>query len=148
MDKQIRVWNQYDPEDYFNRYKLSNNLQTPYSNSNDTNFSFYQNQLGLVNLKDNGDEFIIEVLASGLKIDEIEIEYYDDEIKIESSPQGKEDDNVDTIMNEFQIKPFKRYIRVGSQIDHDNIIANLNDGILKVTLPKKRSGLRKKIKVN
>ena len=91
-----------------------------------------------VNIFENGQEFILEVAAPGMEKTDFTINLEAAILTI-SAVQKEEvkNDVLKSIRKEFSYKGFKRSFTLDEKIDAATITAKYENGILKVTLPKK-----------
>jgi len=93
--------------------------------------------LPAVNIKENNDDFTIEVAAPGMKKTDFSINYDSDRLTISSE---KKEETVDEKYNrrEFSYQSFCRSFEVADNlIDSQKITAKYKDGILYITLPRR-----------
>jgi len=99
-----------------------------------------------VNIKETEDGFAIELAAPGKKKDDFVIEV-DDNILTISSEAKTEKEEKDTAgrytRKEFNYAAFKRSFSFPETVNEDKINASYEDGVLKLTLPKKEEALPK-----
>jgi HSP20 family protein len=91
-------------------------------------------------VKENDDEITIEVAAPGLKKDDFKLDYDNGRLTISSEKEDKfeEKEGEKITRREFSYSSFQRSFSVPETlINADKIAAKYNDGILKVTLPKR-----------
>lgn len=91
-----------------------------------------------VNIFENGQEYILEVAAPGMEKTDFTINLEAAILTI-SAVQKEEvkNDALKSIRKEFSYKGFKRSFTLDEKIDAATITAKYENGILKVTLPKK-----------
>ena len=91
-----------------------------------------------VNIFENGQEYILEVAAPGMEKTDFTINLETAILTI-SAVQKEEvkNDALKSIRKEFSYKGFKRSFTLDEKIDAATITAKYENGILKVTLPKK-----------
>lgn len=91
-----------------------------------------------VNIKNNENDFEIEVAAPGLKKEDFNIEVEDHVLKLsvnKSTESEEKDDNYSR--KEFSYFNFQRSFTLPKNVvDTENVAASYNDGILNITLPK------------
>ncbi|MBG0783099.1 MAG: Hsp20/alpha crystallin family protein [Bacteroidales bacterium] len=107
---------------------------------NNWNFAGSDSTLPAVNVKENDDEITIEVAAPGLKKDDFKLDYDNGRLTISSEKEDKfeEKEGEKITRREFSYSSFQRSFSVPETlINADKIAAKYNDGILKVTLPKR-----------
>jgi len=95
------------------------------------------NTLGHSNVIENENEFLVEMLATGLKKEDVKIDLDNDVLSISSiKKESKEEKGDNYCRKEFHYGEFDRSFTVPKTIDKKNISAKMEDGILTVTLPK------------
>ena len=107
---------------------------------NNRNFAGNNSTLPAVNVKENDDEFILDVAAPGMKKSDFKINYDNGRLTISSeiSNENIEKEGERTTLQEFNYRSFQRSFNVQENIvDPDKIKARYEDGILHVTLPKR-----------
>ena len=107
---------------------------------NRSNFSSTDTTLPAVNVKENKDEFRIEVAAPGLKKEDFKLNYDNGRLTISSEfkNQSEEKEGDKVTRREFSYQSFQRSFTVAENVvDSDKISANYKSGILYITLPKR-----------
>ena len=90
------------------------------------------------NVRETGDEYIIELAAPGMEKDEFKVEVQEDVIIIEGQhDEEKEERNEEYHRKEFKTTSFKRSFRLPQPVLADKVDAKYSHGILKLTLPKR-----------
>ncbi len=80
--------------------------------------------------------------------DDFNLEVHNDVLKLTGKREVTSDKEDDVYrVREFQHESFERSFKVGKEVDTDKVSAKLEDGILKVTLPKKEEVKAKKIDI-
>ena len=125
-------------EGYFPSFvdRFFNNELMDWGNSN---FSSTNTSLPAVNVKETGDDYMIEVAAPGMKKKDFKINYHNNVLTISSERQEEKEDKDDNYSRkEFSYQSFQRSFTVPQQsVDGDKIEASYNDGILNIKLPKR-----------
>lgn len=107
---------------------------------NSSNFAGEQSTLPAVNVKENDNEFQIEVAAPGLKKEDFKLHLENGRLTISSEKKDEkvEKDGEKVTRKEFSYQSFQRSFNVAENIiNADKIAAKYNNGILHVTLPKR-----------
>lgn len=107
---------------------------------NTRNFVGSNSTLPAVNVKENDDEFMLDLAAPGMKKNDFKINYDNGRLTISSeiSNENIEKEGERTTLQEFNYRSFQRSFNVQENIvDPDKIKARYEDGILHVTLPKR-----------
>jgi HSP20 family protein len=129
--KRNNVWFPTIFDDIFNE----NRLDVP----NYENFS-----IPAVNIKENLANFALEIAVPGLKKEDFSIEVEDNvlkisaEVKNEKEEGKKEDEQIKFTRKEFNYSSFKRSFTLPETVEVDTINATYNNGLLLVTIPKKK----------
>ena len=104
-----------------------------------SNFSSTNTSLPAVNVKENENEFVIDVAAPGMTKKDFKINFHNNVLTISSEKQeDKEDKNENYARKEFSYQSFQRSFTVAENaVDSEKISAKYNEGILHITLPKR-----------
>ena len=106
-----------------------------------TNFSSTNTTLPAVNVKENDEEYEIEVAAPGMKKNDFKINLDNNQLTISS--EIKKEDSTKEIdqytRREFSYQSFQRSFTLPNNVvvDGDKIAAKYTDGILTIKLPKR-----------
>ena len=101
-----------------------------------------------VDLEDQGKCFLVKAEMPGFKKDDIEIELQDDAVVITGEAGWKYDKKErDYICKERACKTFYREVDLPEEIKVDEVTANLTEGVLEITLPKKMPKQKRKVKL-
>ncbi len=96
-----------------------------------------------MDVKDEENAFVVEAEMPGIKKDEIKIDYVDNQLIISvESQQVQNNDQKNYIHRERRYSSQKRSIQL-RDVDITQIDARLDDGILKIVLPKVESKMSK-----
>ncbi|WP_338759505.1 Hsp20/alpha crystallin family protein [Bernardetia sp. ABR2-2B] len=125
-----------------------------------SNRSLFGSEISMpaVNISENENEHLIEVSAAGFEKDQFNIEVEDNKLTIsaetkeereESSGSDEEIAQENKKQNyytrrEFRSSSFKRSFTLPKNVDGENIAASYENGVLKLTLPKKTEVINKK----
>ncbi|MBO0322010.1 Hsp20/alpha crystallin family protein [Muricauda sp. CAU 1633] len=97
-----------------------------------------------VNIKDNEENFELELAVPGVKKDDFTVEMDNDILTISSEVKSENEENRDNYTRkEFSYSSFKRAFTLPETVDGSKIDAKYEDGILKLTLPKRQEALPK-----
>lgn len=99
-----------------------------------------------VNIKENDKNFLLELAVPGLKKEDFNISYENENLVIASERKTEEKEENDQVTRrEFHYASFKRsFFLPEEKADIDQINAQYKDGILLVTIPKKE--IKKEVK--
>lgn len=112
------------------------------------NFVRSNSNMPAVNVKENENDFQIEVAAPGMNKNDFKINYDNGRLLISSEKEEEnKDDNENYTRREFNYQAFQRSFNVSEKlVNAEKIGANYNDGILHITLPKREEAKTKPAK--
>ncbi len=116
---------------------------------NSSNFAGANSTLPSVNVKENENEYKIDVAAPGLKKGDFKLNYNNGRLTISSEKKSEheEKDGDKVTRKEFSYQSFQRSFTVPETVvNADKIAAKYEDGILHVTLPKREEAKPKPAK--
>jgi len=120
-------------EDFFND-SLFNSFRSGRSNS----------YCPSANIIEDENEFRIELAVPGLSKKEIKVELDNDVMRIYyEHKEKKEDKESNYLKREFCHSSFERSFQLPDSIDRDKIKANHNEGVLNISLPKRKEVVSK-----
>jgi len=91
-----------------------------------------------VNIQETPQAFLLDLLAPGLNREDFKIQVDNDLLTLSFEKKAVEENKeIKTIRKEFKSSSFKRSFHLDDQINTDGIQAKYENGILKITLPKK-----------
>ena len=112
------------------------------------NFSLTNTTIPSVNIKENENEFEVEMAAPGMTKDDFKIELNNSVLTIssekQSENQSKERENV--TRREFSYQSFSRSFTLPVIVETDKITAKYENGLLRVNIPKKEEAKPKPLK--
>jgi HSP20 family protein len=119
--------------------------------------SFFGNELLLgndslswvpaVNVYETDSEFNIELAAPGLGKDDFRVEVDNNVLSISGErKEHKKDEQTHYSRREFSYGSFKRSFNLPQIVDTEAIMANYENGVLKLVVPKKEEAKRKPVK--
>ena len=103
------------------------------------NYSLTNTTLPSVNIKESPDEFKVEVAAPGFDKGDFKLELDHDVLTISSEKQTEKETKEDEHFSkrEFSYQSFSRSFTLPYSADSERIDANYENGILRVSIPKK-----------
>jgi HSP20 family protein len=116
---------------------------------NTWNFAEADSTLPAVNIKENDNEYLIEVAAPGLKKEDFKVNYDNGRLTIasEKKQESEQKDGEKITRREFCYQSFQRSFSVSEDlVNADKISAKYDNGILYVTLPKREEVKPKPVK--
>ena len=90
-----------------------------------------------VNVKEEEKDFMIEVAAPGMKKDDFKIEMNNGVLQISAkAEESKEEKDNGYVRREFNYRKFQRSFWMPESVNADAIVANYEQGVLKLMIPK------------
>ncbi|MBA6154152.1 Hsp20/alpha crystallin family protein [Gelidibacter maritimus] len=103
--------------------------------------------LPAVNIKENADEFLLEIAVPGMKKSDFNIDVDNKILSISSETKEEQEHKEENYTRrEFGYSSFKRTFTLPDTIESDKISAQYKEGILTVQLPKKEEAKDKPAK--
>ena len=117
-------------EDFFSRDLFDWNL----SNQSNTGTT-----IPAVNIKETNDHFEVEVAAPGMKKEDFKVELNNNVLSIRSERQEENEQKEERFnRREFSYQSFQRTFHLAKDVvDAENIQAKYENGVLKLTIPKR-----------
>ena len=142
----------YNTNPFFNSRSIVDAFNYPFESVKFLQ-NFFEDELGInsasigrstpaVNISENDNSLMIELAAPGMKKKDFGIEFHDGQLRIsykdEDQSEQKDEKNPKSVLRrEYHFKSFERVFSLPETIDGENITASYEDGILKVSVPKK-----------
>jgi HSP20 family protein len=102
-----------------------------------------------VNVVEKDEAFYLEAETPGMSDKDISVEFNAGVLILKGQwEQGSTSEKTVYNIHEFTRQSFERSFRISDQVDSETVSARMDQGILKVTLPKKEQVKPKKIKIN
>lgn len=91
-----------------------------------------------VNIKENGKEFKIEMAAPGMSKNDFKVSVENDMLTISAEKkEEKKDETEKYTRHEYSYNSFSRSFSLPENADGENAVANYENGVLYISLPKK-----------
>ena len=100
-----------------------------------------------VDVQTSTDDYLITAEVPGLKADDLKIEILDDVVTLAGELHGEENGERDTLLQELPQGSFKRSLRFSEPLDAEKAEAQLENGLLKLRIPKSEDARPKTIEV-
>ena len=84
----------------------------------------------------------------GVDKKDVKVGVEDDVLRVEAQIDFKEYAGLDPIYTEYNVGPFQRSFTLGSKIDQEKISAQLDDGVLTLTLKKTKAATPRSISIS
>jgi HSP20 family protein len=95
---------------------------------------------------DDGLTVVMEV--PGVEKKDVKVDLQDDVLKIEAQIDFKKYEGLDPVYTEYNVGHFRRSFTLGSKVDRDKISAQLDDGVLTLTLNKTKEAKPRTISIS
>jgi HSP20 family protein len=112
------------------------------------NFSLTNTTIPAVNIKENENEFEVDMAAPGMEKDDFRLELNNNVLTISSEKQSEShsDKGKNITRSEFSYQSFSRSFTLPAIVETDGITAKYENGILRVNIPKKEEAKPKPMK--
>ncbi|MBC8111247.1 MAG: Hsp20/alpha crystallin family protein [Verrucomicrobia bacterium] len=105
---------------------------------------FVSNAVPAVNVKENNENYTVEVAAPGLKKEDFHVELHNNLLTISANVKKENHENTDKYTRrEFSYSAFQRTFTLPNHVASDKIDAKYVDGVLHLVLPKKEEAKEK-----
>ncbi len=100
-----------------------------------------------VDIYETDESLVVVADVPGTTSDDIEIDLRDNMLTITGGVDVAEHSDWESLYTEYRTGHFARQFRLGQNIDQSEITAALDDGVLRLTLPKADSATPRKIEI-
>ena len=101
-----------------------------------------------MDIAEHENELVVIAELPGVKKDQVRVTFEKGILTVEGQRKAFEiSQDAQVLLNEMRVLDFSRSIRIDVDIDVNNITAEMEDGILSVTLPKMEEAKPKQIEV-
>lgn len=100
-----------------------------------------------MNVTELEDKYVVELEVPGYKGDKIEVSFENNELKLHGTKEQSNLNGTKLLTEGSYYTSFNKSYKFNKQVKIEEVEAELNDGILVVTLPKVESAKARKIKV-
>ncbi len=101
-----------------------------------------------ISVYEYADRFLVECDVPGVKLDDITVQLKDGVLEVSGERKAREENGgVKTTMNERRFTRFSRKLQLGKDVDVNGVDAELDNGVLRVTVPKAASVMPRQIQI-
>jgi len=100
-----------------------------------------------MNLRETADHYTLEAEVPGLRMDEVEITCSGRELSLRGERKEEGDPEDSYVRRERPTGAFTRTVSLPAEVNADKVTATLEDGILKITVPKSEPAKPRRIEV-
>lgn len=102
-----------------------------------------------MDIAEQDNEYILVLETPGVKKDDVKLNLEDDTLTISGERKSHTlPEKAEWLRNEIRTGSFTRTVRLSKNVDAGRISAELNDGVLKVVLPKQEAAKPRTIAIN
>jgi HSP20 family protein len=105
-------------------------------------------RMPLVNINESEKEFTVTMELPGVQKKDLDVAIDGEQLVVTAERSEKVESSEGILRREIRSEKFRRTFTLGRAVDRDGIKAKLENGILKVTLPKKSESVGRKIDVS
>ncbi len=105
-------------------------------------------RMPLVNINEADNDYIVTMELPGVQKKDLDVSVDGDQLVITAERSEKVESEDGLLRREIRSEKFRRSFTIGETMDRDAIKAKLENGILKVTLPKKAQSTGRKVDVS
>lgn len=95
----------------------------------------------MTNISENDTDILIDMSIPGVDKKEIQITMDNDTITVKHEKQKIVEDKTKQLIKEYEHTSFSRSFKIGKNIDVDKIESKMDNGILKIKLPKSEKNM-------
>ncbi|MEZ6063765.1 MAG: Hsp20/alpha crystallin family protein [Planctomycetaceae bacterium] len=101
-----------------------------------------------ISVYEYADRFLVECDVPGVRLEDIDVQLKDGVLEISGERKSREESSgVKTTMNERRFSAFGRKLQLGKDVDVNGVDAELENGVLRVTIPKAESVMPRQIQI-
>jgi HSP20 family molecular chaperone IbpA len=101
-----------------------------------------------VDVSETENEYILTASMPGVGKDDVDVSVEDHVLTVEGRAREEEPADCRNVAREFEVGHYRRSFELSEDVDAGAIKANVKNGLLKITLPKREEVKPKKIQVN
>ena len=110
---------------------------------------FDRNMAPALDMVETADDFVVTVDLPGVNQDDVDLSVADNVLTIKGEKKGgSESEESNYYRKESWEGSFQRTVSLPQGVDADNVHAEMKDGVLSITLPKREEAKPRKINVN
>ena len=116
---------------------------------NNRNFSRTGTSLPAVNVRENDDNYTVEVAAPGMKREDFNVQVHQNVLTISSEKREERNQNGENgrySRREFSYQSFSRSFSLPDTVDAEHIEGRYEDGVLHLVIPKKEEAKPKPVR--
>jgi HSP20 family protein len=132
----------------WNPYREMVAMQRALDNARTTDWNGGRVWRPALDVVENDDAYVVKATLPGLKAEDIDISIEDDVLSIKAEHDEEREESEETyLLRERRYGAFHRAVRLPSGVNGDEAVAEMRDGVLTLTLPKREEYKPKQIEV-
>jgi HSP20 family protein len=104
-------------------------------------------RMPLVNINETEKDYVVTMELPGVQKKDLDVSLDRDQLVVTAERSEKVESEEGLLRREIRSEKFRRSFTVGQAIERDSVKAKLENGILKITLPKKAESVGRKIDI-
>lgn len=105
-------------------------------------------RMPLVNINETEKDYVVTMELPGVQKKDLDVSIDGDQLVVTAERSEKVESDEGLLRREIRSEKFRRTFTVGQAIDRDGVKAKLENGILKITLPKKADSVGRKVDIS
>lgn len=101
-----------------------------------------------IDIYENDDGLVLHADLPGVSVETLDLQVQDNKLTLFGRVQPVVPEGSQVLRQEYQVGDFLRSFILSDDVDHDRITANLNNGVLKVVLPRASKAKPRRIEVS
>ena len=104
-------------------------------------------RMPLVNINEAEKEFVVTMELPGVQKKDLDVSIDGDQLVVTAERSEKVESDEGLLRREIRSEKFRRSFMLSQTVDRENIKAKLENGVLRVTLPKRAESVGRKVDV-
>jgi len=114
----------------------------------DTDFVSAAKSFPTMDITENQSEYVVIAEMPGVKKEDVKITYEKNLLKVQGQRKSSEiPQDARVLLNELRVRDFSRSIRIPVEVDVNDLSAELENGILRIVVPKAEEAKPRQIEV-
>ena len=105
-------------------------------------------RMPLVNINETDKDYVVTVELPGVQKKDLDVSIDGDQLVVTAERSEKVESDEGLLRREIRSEKFRRSFTLGQTVDREAIKAKLENGILRISLPKKAESVGRKVDVN
>jgi HSP20 family molecular chaperone IbpA len=101
----------------------------------------------VVDIFETGEALTVSLEMPGVERKNVSVHLEDDVLRIDGQIDFSKYEGLDPVYTEYNIGHYSRSFAISEKVDRDRISAQLDDGVLTLTLPKAKEAMSRRIAI-